>query len=148
MTPETRAAVDHLRTFLDDIDACFRASGLDPETGRDTPVILAHGYDLTIGDLRHLLAAADGDTPSTTGPDRCPDVLRFEPARHHPDEQCALYDGHPGRHQTQPLAPIREDGADGVHMFLWTSDARGIVTEVNEQRIDDDPDETFGDLDV
>lgn len=94
------------------------------------------------------------DTPTTTAaspaaePSRCPDILQFEPARHHPDVQCALYDGHLGRHETQPLQPIREDKADGVHMFLWTRGFHGKVTEINEQKIDDDPDETLGELDA
>jgi hypothetical protein len=88
------------------------------------------------------------DTRPSIGMDRCPHVLVFEPERNQPDQQCALYAGHLDRHETQPLAPIREDKADGVHMFLWTTGANGTVTEISEQKIDDDPDETLGELDV
>ncbi len=69
MTPELRAAVDHLRAFLDDIDECFRATGTDPAAHRDAPVILAPGYDLTIGDLHALLTALD---PAEQPIDRIP----------------------------------------------------------------------------
>jgi hypothetical protein len=94
-----------------------------------------------------ILTPVDEVRPSV-GLDRCPHVLVFEPERNQPDQQCALYAGHLERHETQPIAPIREDKADGVHMFLWTTDPLGNVTEINEQRIDDDPDETLGELDV
>lgn len=83
MTPETRAAADHLRTFLNDVDTAFRNAGANPEHHRNAPVIVASGYDLTIGDLHTLLAAVDPTPTSDFMPDstEATEALMAEPLR-------------------------------------------------------------------
>lgn len=59
MTPETRAAADHLRTFLNDVDDNCRKAGIDPADHRSARLFPGFPYDLTIGDLHALLAGVD-----------------------------------------------------------------------------------------
>lgn len=59
MTTDVQAAVEHLRTLLDDIDAHSRNAGIDPAAHLSARVFPGFPYDLTIGDLHAVLDAVD-----------------------------------------------------------------------------------------